>query len=326
MKCAHCGAEFTRAPRAGRQRFCSRTCRLAARYQRVKPLYTISITQLACPACGTWFRKTSTQKVCPACSQSREAQIHRLEAKLNTAIPFPAGVQARARELIEQTNCNGRTYEDAVAAAYALACREAGCPVPLSRVAGTLDTTAPSVWNVYTELAQAAPGLAPRSPAKLIPHLCRKLRRPDLVAPATALVTKAMKCLKLMGKNPYGIAAAGVYFVARKTLTQDEVAAAASVTSVTLRKRIESIITNLLLHRPRHGHAEANYNKGQAVRAALRDHVAAHPGVTVKTLRKTFPLAQCTLNRHLQMLVAAKDLRRVKQGRAYHYYKKEEKK
>jgi len=83
MACGVCGSAFDRA---GRQRFCSTTCRQAAWRRRrlapVEPVVTRSATVYECPdcdarylgdqrcdECNTWCRRVGPGGTCPCCDE-----------------------------------------------------------------------------------------------------------------------------------------------------------------------------------------------------------------------------------------------------------------
>jgi hypothetical protein len=83
MACGVCGSAFDRA---GRQRFCSTTCRQAAwrrrRFAPVEPVVTRSATVYECPdcdarylgdqrcdECNTWCRRVGPGGSCPCCDE-----------------------------------------------------------------------------------------------------------------------------------------------------------------------------------------------------------------------------------------------------------------
>ena len=183
---------------------------------------------------------------------------------------LPRAVLEHAASLVRQA-CRrrvvqGRSYEDLATAALFIACRVHGLPVTLTDIlsARGLDTAVMDVRTLVqlkkrvnhairrvfldTGLVKDIPLPDPRA---FIQKIVDKLRLPsEITAIALEVFRRARRERVFQGKSPVGCCAACVFVACQmrpdlldgRQITQRDVAVAAGVTEVTLRKRREEIM------------------------------------------------------------------------------------
>ncbi len=154
------------------------------------------------------------------------------------------------RKAVENRLIRGRSIEGMVAAALYAACRQCAIPRTLDEVADVSKVQKKEVARGYrfiaTELEVKVP---PTSPINYVPRLVSVLSlRGEVQGKAIEIIEEANRRGLTSGRGPTGVAAAAVYIAsilmdARRT--QREVAAAASVTEVTVRNRYKEFLSEL---------------------------------------------------------------------------------
>jgi transcription initiation factor TFIIB len=109
---------------------------------------------------------------------------------------------------------HGRTMEGTVAAAIYTASREFGCSIPPGAIAEESDVDKQSIIKTYRQLKAAQEvELSPPIPSEYVDYICTKLDLPEN-AKTDALVL--LEDHDSASGNPIGVAAAGIYEIARK--------------------------------------------------------------------------------------------------------------
>jgi transcription initiation factor TFIIB len=174
--------------------------------------------------------------------------------RMSSNLFLPRNVRETAalvyRKAVENRLIRGRSIEGMVAAALYAACRQCAIPRTLDEVSDVSKVEKKEVARGYrfiaTELEVKVP---PTSPINYVPRLVSVLSlRGEVQGKAIEIIEEANRSGLTSGRGPTGVAAAAVYIAsilmdARRT--QREVAAAASVTEVTVRNRYKEFLSEL---------------------------------------------------------------------------------
>ncbi len=174
------------------------------------------------------------------------AEMDRLVDELHLARSQKRRAQAIFRMAHERNLIVRGTIAGFAAASVYAACREAGLPRTLHEVSEKSREDVKDVARIYrllvTELDLRMPV---DDPMKLVPRLASEVgasMETDLLA--VEILREAAEQKALAGKDPRASAAAALYMACRandEKCTQEEVAAAAGVSEVSLRKRLRDL-------------------------------------------------------------------------------------
>lgn len=152
----------------------------------------------------------------------------------------------RYKQLIQEKTVRKDILKSTAAALIFLTCRKARIPIPLKRIVRESDASKKGIVKRYQEIIEILK--IEMSPPSIEGLTLGIAKRVDLSPKGIALARKIAKNMKkdiyFVGKDPNGIAAAAVYIAAKrenKTLTQEEIAEIASITTITLRNQLESL-------------------------------------------------------------------------------------
>jgi transcription initiation factor TFIIB len=154
------------------------------------------------------------------------------------------------RKAAEKHLVRGRSIDEVAAAAIYAACRQAGLPRTLDEIAEASRVRRKVVGRAYRLLARTLGiGLAPTRAADYVGRFASELRvHPETEAGARALLAKAAEKGLDNGKGPTGLAAAALYIssiLEGEPRTQQDIAAIAGVTEVTIRNRYKELAAHL---------------------------------------------------------------------------------
>lgn len=146
------------------------------------------------------------------------------------------------RKALEVKLIKGRSINGMVSASVYAACRNNGVPRTLRDITKASNVNKSEIAKSYRVLLQNLEMKMPvMDPSRRISRIANKVGLRERTArTALEIVDKAKKKGIAYGKNPMGLAAAALYAASvleDEKITQDELADAAGVTSVTLRKR-----------------------------------------------------------------------------------------
>jgi len=190
-------------------------------------------------------------------ANAEEKKLIEILSRLNhltSTLQLPATVNETAaiilRKAVKAKMIRGRIYDDYIAAAIYLACRELKISRTLDEIAKSANVPRKRLAQQYRKLITLLRKRPPPSnPISYIPKLLNVLNLPAYVQ------TKAAEILSLArergitsGKGPMGLAAAAIYIASvlmDEKKTQREVADAAGITEVTVRNRYKELIDAL---------------------------------------------------------------------------------
>lgn len=165
----------------------------------------------------------------------------------NLNLPYFVGKDAikRYKELIQEKTVRKDVLSSTAAALVYLICRKSQIPLPLKRIVKESEANTSDIIKRYQEILEVLKiEVSPPSIDGLVLRLAKRagLRSKSIVL-AKKIASKMKESVHQIGKDPNGIAAAAVYTAAKrrdKTLTQEEIAKLASITTITLRSHLES--------------------------------------------------------------------------------------
>jgi transcription initiation factor TFIIB len=136
---------------------------------------------------------------------------------------------------------DGRRTEDVVSAVVCLATRQAGEPVPITRVATQARRDSVDVGRVMKQIQKELKiEYTDCLPESYVGPLCTPLGcDSDTVERACELVQSARATGLVDGRNPVGVAAAAIYLVETGEQTQREIAETAGISRETIRVRLQ---------------------------------------------------------------------------------------
>lgn len=130
---------------------------------------------------------------------------------------------------------HGRTTEDTIAGAMYAACREVDCAVPPGKLANVAGTDKRSLKQTYSQLKDSQElNLGPPIPEEYLGYICEEL---DLSPDVNVKAKRLLRDSDNTAGDPAGIAAAGVYEIAKNqpaNVTLREAASAAVLTKETV--------------------------------------------------------------------------------------------
>jgi transcription initiation factor TFIIB len=169
--------------------------------------------------------------------------------RLTGALELGAGLRDQACALFASLHgaglATGRSLAAVAAVAVYVTCRVNGLPWTQTDVLEETDCDR-SLFRATLQAARQEVGLElpPRSPAAFVPRLVSAVEAPDGVRARATEIAESLPTEVYNGANPSGVAAACVYVAAKDqgaTVTQKQLAAAADVTPVTIRSRLNAI-------------------------------------------------------------------------------------
>jgi len=182
----------------------------------------------------------------PRTVRQATAELERLIDELHLARSHRERAQAIFREAHERGLIPRGTITGFAAASVYAACREAGLPRTLHEVSELSVEDVKEVARMYRLLVSELDLRMPvDDPMKLVPRLAAEVgasMETDLLA--VEILQEAMKQKALAGKDPRASAAAALYMACKaknEKCTQEEVASAAGVSEVSLRKRLRDL-------------------------------------------------------------------------------------
>ncbi|WP_380681763.1 winged helix-turn-helix transcriptional regulator [Salinigranum sp. GCM10025319] len=136
---------------------------------------------------------------------------------------------------------DGRRTEDVVSAVVCLVTRQAGEPVPITRVATQIRRGPVDVGRVMKKIQRELKiERTDCLPESYVRSLCTPLGcDSDTVEGACELVQSARETGLVDGRNPVGVAAAAIYLVETEEQTQREIAETAGISRETIRVRLQ---------------------------------------------------------------------------------------
>jgi len=148
------------------------------------------------------------------------------------------------RRVLKEDLVRGRSIDGFVAASIYAACRKNKLPRSIKDISEPAHLTEHEVRYYYRLLLKELGFKTPIDrPAKFISSLSSKLKLNGLVeAESIKILEKAREKKLIVGKNPRGVAAAVLYLACQEvgvSITQAELARAASTSEVTMRKRFK---------------------------------------------------------------------------------------
>jgi len=157
-----------------------------------------------------------------------------------------------ARKLLKAANISWVDMEEAALACMIAACRVHGVPIIARRIMRERGADRRKVWNllitIHTRL-NIKPRIA--DPRQYMPGFCERLGLSARVQMLASTIIDAMKRRGMTdGKDPAGLAAAAIYVASillNEKRTQDEIANATGVTTVTIRNRYRDIVEKLTI-------------------------------------------------------------------------------
>jgi transcription initiation factor TFIIIB Brf1 subunit/transcription initiation factor TFIIB len=178
--------------------------------------------------------------------------------RLSSHLALPEDVKETAatiyKRATEKKLLQGRSIEDAAAAALYAACRERRVPRTLDEIAKVSPAKRRRILRAYRFIAsRLSIHPPPIAPSDLIPRVCSKLRLSEATQSKTIqLLKEAAEKGITFGRSPEGAAAAVIYVTGALTgerRYQREVADAAGTTEVTLRNCLREVREKLNLPR-----------------------------------------------------------------------------
>ena len=168
--------------------------------------------------------------------------------RMASALGVPKSVQEVSaviyRRALTEDLIQGRSIEGVATACLYAACRQEGIPRSLDEVTTVSRVTHKEIARTYRYVVQEL-GLEiqPTDPKEYLPRFASQLDLPEpVVAKARDVVDTAAEQGCLSGNSPVGFAAGAIYaagLLCNNKRTQREVADAANVTPVTIRKRYQ---------------------------------------------------------------------------------------
>lgn len=199
-----------------------------------------------CPQCGA--RGTSDERYCHVCGTSLKSYCPKCQKEYPTEPFCPkcgTALHGRAR---------GKQVSGVASAAIYLACRKCEVNRSLSEVAEKSYLDKKVVAKYYRQMVRemevnSVPMASiQKHISKLFNNLNMRMKMPEKVERlAIGLATKASGASMSSGRSPAGLAAAFLYVSANllnEHLPQREVAEAAGITEVTIRKRCKELLEN----------------------------------------------------------------------------------
>ncbi len=156
------------------------------------------------------------------------------------------------RKALKADLIRGRSIESMIAAAIYIASRQHNSPITLKDIEKVVNSDKKVVARCFRIYVQELGIKAvPVDPSVLISKLCTELDVTSATQNVALAILDETKMKRLdVGKNPMSIAAAAIYIAGIRTgerRTQQQVAAVAKTTPVTLRNRFKEIVDNLEL-------------------------------------------------------------------------------
>lgn len=180
-------------------------------------------------------------------------EIQRLSEKLH----IPSAVQEMAaviyRKALDKNLVRGRSIASIAAAALYAACRRMKTPKTLEEVVKASPRERKEIFRDYRMLVRRLDFRMPlQDPLNYLSKIAEKTKVPgDIQGLAVRILHDAKSKRLTVGKDPQGVAAAVLYIaclIKGKKIMQKEIATAANVTEVTLRKRTKELVEKLNLN------------------------------------------------------------------------------
>jgi len=168
--------------------------------------------------------------------------LSRLSDKLQLSDMIKEDAAYIYRKALEKKLIKGRSVIGMVSASVYAACRNNRVPRTLRDVMGASNVKKSEIAKSYRVLLNSLDMKMPvMDPSRRISRIANKVGLKErMQRTALEIIDKAKKKGIAYGKNPMGLAAAALYAASvleDEKITQDELADAAGITSVTLRKR-----------------------------------------------------------------------------------------
>jgi len=166
--------------------------------------------------------------------------------RMASALDVPTSTREEAaiifRRALEADLLPGRSIEGVASSALYAACRRDGVPRSLDAITNVSRVDRDHIARTYRHLKrELALEIAPAEPATFVPQIVSALGLSGRVERrAIEIVRQTAEQDLISGKSPTGYAAAAVYLAARlcdEPVRQRDVAAAADVAEITIRKR-----------------------------------------------------------------------------------------
>lgn len=179
-------------------------------------------------------------------------------SRVTAGLGLPSQVREEAQRIFTLAQrrglLKGRGIPVITSACIMLACREYGVPYNESVLYRALGVDGGEARHCYMLLIKRLRDelfLKPPDPTRYIPMLTSRLKLSmDAHKTALAIVEAAGRARILFGKSPKSVAAAAVYLACAihgLELDKAELAHAAGITDVTLRKRVKELLKNLVI-------------------------------------------------------------------------------
>lgn len=179
-----------------------------------------------------------------------ENVILQLGKQLNLDSPHIDQAADLYEEIIERGLQRGRTVKSIASATVYLTCRQATFPRTLGEIAQASGVSTKKLSHATSALAKKLKlELPPFQPLDFFDRIASQLLLPEDVKASTKSILHNPTTKRFsIGKNPMSILAASIYIGAklcRKSITQDEIAKVADVTTVTIRNRYKELVEKL---------------------------------------------------------------------------------
>jgi len=181
-------------------------------------------------------------------------ELQRLSEKVHVSPSIQETAAVIYRKALSENLVQGRSIQAIVAASLYAACRLAGTPKTLKEITGASLRERKEISRCYRLLLRRLKIKMPIEDS--IYHIAKIAEKASISGETQGLAAKILREAKLkfvtIGKDPTGMAAATLYIACQlknEKITQKEIAAAASISEVTLRNREKELREKLNLNK-----------------------------------------------------------------------------
>jgi transcription initiation factor TFIIB len=194
----------------------------------------------------TWDKRSQAHESADRNLRQALTELNRLKDKLAISANVLEKAAYIYRKAMEKNLSRGRSISAMIAASLYAACRDTETPRTLNDVADAANVKRKDISRSYRLLHKELELKMPVVDSiQLIARISSKLAIPEKSKrDAVKVLQEVQKRKESSGKDPMGLAAAGLYLACVKngvSITQRELAEAAGVTEVTIRNRYKSL-------------------------------------------------------------------------------------